>query len=300
MLKDLSMRTLLEECICPALKRISLITTGTKFDPDILVGCSNSSEEMYIYFSYEYRRNQNDDSDLQLRFRFLEHIIEEMPRLERMYIMSEYSYVWNARIKSNSVSDVTIALGNKSRIKEMTCPLLKSLGVNLLSISSPCLPQCFGALEELTIFLDFDGIVLEEVSATVPRVLGVLYRAIANDMPQLKRLAFKGEVACHMEIRSDSFEVIGTLDASWGFIVTRCVCPSLKLFQCLYGDSVYRCGGHWNGEQLTPDDWNESALDSSNNELECNIGDLPYLQFTGVPDSCVVKFVKQINYSYRP
>ena len=299
-LKDLSARILLEECICPALKRISLITTGTNFDPDVLVGCSNSLEEMHINFSHIDRRNRNDAFDLTLRFRSLEHIIEEMPRLKRIYIMSKYPHGWKARIKSNSVSDVTIALGKKSRINEMTCPLLKSLGVNLLSINSSCLPQLFGALEELSIFLDFDGIEPVPEFEKVQRALGVLYHAIANDMPQLKRLAFKGELRCHTEIRSDSLEVIDTLDASWGFLVTRCDCPSLKLLQCLYGYSVDQRYVHCtNGVQLTSDDWNESPLDS-NNEFECKIGDLPYLQFTGVPDSCVVKFVKQNHYSYRP
>lgn len=199
---------LLEKCICPSLKRLSMYLQCPTFNPAILEPCLDSLEDLHINFlkiTHPYWLNPDSDApNLNPCLRSLEQRIERMPRLAKLSLFSSnYAYNWNARIMSKSVVDVTVALGNKSRLVKMACPMLKTLGVNINSITSPCLSHHFQVIEKLTIHMD--GIKSSSEADDAKIKLQLLHNTIADNMPQLKRLVYEG--AYFSDVQSDQIDL---------------------------------------------------------------------------------------------
>ena len=233
-------------CLCPALTKISIKTIITQFDPTILESCSNTLECMTIDLWSCYGNPQEYEVDsFKQRLLTLGTCINRMPTLKKVSILSlnkglsrfDVSDIWDATIINPSLIDITITLNNKSYIKEMHCPLLTSLGIDLSSITSPGLSSCLPGLVELTVFCQMlvDAEVQDEVEVELEQQLQDLSQVIAS-MPKLKVLTFKFDVrnVVMEELTSNSLEVIDIIDSCRFFYVQKCNCPSLKKFRCRY------------------------------------------------------------------
>ena len=262
------------DCHCPLLRKLEV---GGFIELNVSTVADTSTELEFLslgtLLNFSVSRPDPDASGKYvIRANLLCEAIQEMKCLKKLHLLQAVEP--GLHITSSSIEEIYCTVYDL-RLMHCKCPLLKTVQIEVEEYCERFDPSEFSVNVLEVESLHLDAAMLSEDNASVFESVS----SMITGMRYLKKLSLNLEGTSNFRIESATLEEICTSECGDEFMVSSCICPSLKVFSCAYDPQKSFC----NGMQSFP-----INNDSKYSRFEVGTSSFDGLQ---VPASCCVEII---------